>query len=100
MNTDKLCNLYRTPYVDWPSKRESWRYDSLIVSRKCRTCWAICESTTLGYKTVHRDYLKDNSAEIGPRNGSYSLVIWKKGEKKDSEALKGETWRQQSVLFL
>jgi len=49
---------------------------------------------------VHRNKLKDNSAEIGPRNRSYSLVIWNKGEKKESEALKEETWRQQCVVFL
>jgi hypothetical protein len=49
---------------------------------------------------VHRNYLKDNSAETGSRNRSYSEIIWKKGEKKDSEALNGETWRQQFVVFL
>jgi len=54
----------------------------------------------MGYKTVHRNYLKDNSAETGSRNRSFSEVIWKKGEKKDSEALRGETWRQQCVVLI
>jgi hypothetical protein len=54
----------------------------------------------VGYKPVHRNYLKDNSGETGSRDRSYSEIIWKKGEKNDSEALKGETWRQQGVVFL
>ena len=46
INTNRLLAFKKTSMWTGLHERESWMYVCLVVSRKSRTWWATCESTT------------------------------------------------------